>query len=173
MSTIVDRRTVLASAGALVGSGVVAGCLGADSTETDDEQCNVDPLPRECKEASIAEEFADVENFDGIVDRTGRETVTIDVGVKNGEAYVGFGPPVVRVTAGTNLVWRWTGEGGEHDVVATSDHDVDSDRTAREGYTYEYRYDGDMSRVDLSYHCTNHRSARMRGLVLDDSEPTM
>lgn len=58
--------------------------------------------------------FENVNNDDGEADRTDESTVTVAVGADEGFA---FEPAAICVTTGTTVVWKWTGEGGRHNVV--------------------------------------------------------
>ncbi|MBO4246884.1 hypothetical protein IL252_03500 [Halomicrobium sp. IBSBa] len=56
-------------------------------------------------------------------------------------------------------------KGGLHDVVAETDHEIDSRRTDEQGFTYAYVYDGPMSTVHIDYDCSTHREKGMRGVI--------
>ncbi|MFB6141705.1 MAG: halocyanin domain-containing protein, partial [Halosimplex sp.] len=60
--------------------------------------------------------FDGVSNFDGTVDRTGQDEVTIRVGAEGNNGNFAFSPAAVRVDPGTKVVWKWTGKGGQHNV---------------------------------------------------------
>ncbi|MDZ5812581.1 halocyanin domain-containing protein [Halorubrum sp. AD140] len=126
------RRELLAAAGSVAAAGL-SGCTGA-------------LLP--------GEEDEDAEP----VDRTGEETVTVDVGADGGFA---FAPAVVRVDPGTTVVWEWTGVGGSHDVVA-GDGAFESDLVAEEGATFEHAF---TEPGTYEYVCTPHQTRDMKGTV--------
>ncbi|AZH26554.1 halocyanin domain-containing protein [Haloplanus aerogenes] len=106
--------------------------------------------------------LADVDNFDGVVDRTNRSTVTVRVGAAGNGGYYAFEPPAVRVSRGTTVEWTWTGEGGAHDVVAR-DGSFESDLTASADATFSHTF---ATTGTYPYYCTPHRSLGMKGIVV-------
>jgi halocyanin-like protein len=112
--------------------------------------------------------MSDVENSDGIVDRTGRDEVRVDVGVEaNGGAF-GFGPAAVRVDPGTTVTWSWTGDGGSHNVVAADGAFASSLQNAP-GATFTHTFDTDGV---YRYACEPHRNLGMKGVVVVGSATT-
>jgi halocyanin-like protein len=103
-----------------------------------------------------------VQNFDGVVDRTGTDRTTVKVGVENGQGAFGFGPAALRVSTGTEVVWEWTGRGASHNVVA-EDGRFESQLTATEGHTYTRTFE---SPGTVKYYCQPHRSVEMKGVVV-------
>lgn len=132
------RRTVLAA----VAGGVVAataGCLGGDDGTAEDWLSNAN-------------------NYDGMVDRTGQETVTVAVGAGSG---LSFDPAGVRVTTGTEVLWEWTSFGGGHNVVEENGA-FESDLLSGEGETFTHTF----SEPGLyRYVCTPHQTQGMVGAV--------
>ena len=63
--------------------------------------------------------FEGVSNYDGVVNETGNPEITVEVGAKDNDG--AFGLAAVRVDPGTTVVWKWTGNGGSHNVAAESD----------------------------------------------------
>ncbi|MFC7174970.1 halocyanin domain-containing protein [Haloplanus litoreus] len=60
----------------------------------------------------------DSSNFDGtVVDRTDVDTATITVGTGGNRGHFAFDPPILRISTGTTVEWKWTGNGGGHNVV--------------------------------------------------------
>jgi len=106
--------------------------------------------------------FDGVGNYDGTVDRTGQEEVTIQVGADGNDGPFAFGPAAVRVDPGTTVVWEWTGKGGQHNVVGET-HDFESPMQGSEGDTYALELDG--SGV-VKYACAPHRMSGMKGAVV-------
>ena len=132
------RRAVLtAVAGGIAAA--TAGCLGGDSGTT--------------------EQWLDsANNYDGMVDRTGQETVTVAVGAVDGFS---FDPAAVRVTTGTTVRWEWTSFGGLHNVVAENGA-FESELLSGEGETFSHTF----SESDLyRYVCTPHQTRGMLGAV--------
>lgn len=151
MSERFDRRTFVRVTAAAVGTGALAGCIGENGIDPDDD------VPSEIHD------FLDGASvYDGsIADATGESEVRIDVGAGNGLAY---DPAAVRVDAGTTVVWEWTGQGGSHDVAATDDADssFQSDLMSAEGETFEHTFD--EAGIHL-YVCGPHRGQGMLGAI--------
>ena len=151
MSERLHRRTFIRLTTATIGAGALAGCLGGNGTNPDDD------VPGEIHD------FLDgAGGYDGsITDATGESTVQVDVGVGNGLTYE---PAAVRVDAGTTVVWEWTGQGGSHDVASTGDSDssFQSDLMSAEGETFEHTFDD--AGIQL-YVCTPHRGQGMLGAI--------
>jgi len=106
--------------------------------------------------------FSNTSNFDGTVDRTGQETVTITVGAKGNNGNFAFGPAAVQVDPGTTVVWKWSGKGSLHDVVA-EDGSFESETTDEKGHTFEQTFD--ESGV-TKYACSPHKPMGMKGAVV-------
>ncbi len=106
--------------------------------------------------------FDDVENYEGTVDYSGEETVEVMVGA--GEQGLLFEPPAIQVDPGTTVVWEWTGEGGEHNVV-DEDGAFESERTAEAGHTFEHTFEEDDEGEIFRYVCTPHEALGMLGAV--------
>ncbi len=137
------RRTVLgATASGLVMS--LAGCLGAD-----DEEIEAD---------TYGSWFQGARNFEGTVDETDSDEVTVMVGAGQGLSY---DPAAVRITTGTTVVWEWTGLGGSHDVVE-EDRVFESDRYVEEGHTFSHSFEEPGV---YRYVCTPHQAQGMLGAV--------
>ena len=106
--------------------------------------------------------FDDVENYEGTVDYSGEDTVEVMVGA--GEQGLLFEPPAIQVDPGTTVVWEWTGEGGEHNVV-DEDGAFESERTAEAGHTFEHTFEEDDEGEIFRYVCTPHEALGMLGAV--------
>ncbi|WP_411968853.1 halocyanin domain-containing protein [Haloferax sp. YSSS75] len=148
-SPTVGRRNVLRLLGGAALSGTALGTLSnrasAQSSGTD-----------------LDSWFEKTSNYDGIVDETGSSTVTVDVGAEaNGGAF-GFGPAAVRVDPGTTIVWKWTGDGGVHDVTA-EDESFKSELVGEAGHTFEQTFDDEGV---YKYLCTPHAGLGMRGAIV-------
>lgn len=106
--------------------------------------------------------MADVDDFAGVVVRTGTPAVTVRVGTRGNGGYFAFGPPAIRVSSGTTITWEWTGRGGAHDVTAL-DGGFGSGLTADAGATFGHAFDAPGV---YRYYCTPHRSLGMKGVVV-------
>ena len=105
-----------------------------------------------------------------ITDETGADSTTIQVGA-GGQGF-SFSPPAVRVDAGAEVTWEWTGEGGGHNVVST-EGPVDfrsGDPVSDAGTTYSRTFEVGGNHF---YHCVPHSASGMHGVVVVEggSEP--
>lgn len=109
--------------------------------------------------------MADVSNYEGTVDYTGREEVNVSVGA--GENGLLFDPPAVLVDPGTTVTFEWTGAGGQHNVVHQPDSEdadpaFESELMGEEGATFEYTFEEETT---FRYYCSPHRAVGMKGAV--------
>ncbi len=138
------RRTVLgATAGGIAVS--LAGCLGG----ADDEEIEAD---------TYGDWFQNGRNFEGTIDETDSDELTVMVGSGQGLSY---DPAAVRITTGTTIVWEWTGVGGSHDVVE-EDGEFESDQYVEEGHTFSHTFE---ETGVYRYVCTPHQTQGMVGAV--------
>jgi halocyanin-like protein len=106
--------------------------------------------------------FEGVGNFDGTVDKTGSNEVTVTVGADGNNGPYAFDPPAIRVDPGTTIVWEWSGNGGSHNVV-DNDGGFQSDLVGKGGTTFEQTFE---ERGIVKYVCTPHESMGMRGAIV-------
>ena len=136
-----ERRRYLAlAAGSLA---ALAGCSGDGGGGSD---------------GSYGDWFANVDNYDGEVDRTDAGDVTVEVGADDGFA---FAPAAIQVEPGTTVTWAWTGRGGQHNVVER-DGAFRSAYHTEEGATFEHTFD---ERGLFPYLCEPHEGLGMKGGV--------
>ena len=76
---------------------------------------------------------------------------------------IAFDPPAVQVDPGTTIIWEWTGNGGQHNVVAEEGGEFESELTAEAGFTFEQTLD---SEGVIKYFCQPHRALGMKGVVV-------
>lgn len=138
-----NRRGLIRTSTLLLLSGL-AGCSGGGRTAPD-----------------YNDWFDNVENFDGTVDRTDRDTVQVEVGAEGNDGWYAFEPAAVLISPGTLVEWRWTGKGGDHNVVSESGS-FRSEYANSEGYVYSREFG--RSGVHL-YYCEPHRSLGMKGAI--------
>jgi halocyanin-like protein len=112
------------------------------------------------QEDDFGEWFENVDNYDGIQNRTGNDQVTVTVGSEANGGNYGFDPAAIRVDPGTEVVWEW--RAGSHNVVH-HEGDFESELTDEEGFTFTQTFDEDG--VNL-YYCTPHRDLGMKGAVV-------
>jgi halocyanin-like protein len=107
--------------------------------------------------------FDDVGNYDGTtVDATGQGEVTVSVGAEGNGGAFAFDPPAIQVDPGTTVVFEWTGEGGQHNVVSEEGDDFQSDLVAEAGFTFEHTFEEEGI---TTYYCEPHLSLGMKGAV--------
>lgn len=149
-----QRRAFLAAlTGGVAG---VAGCLGSGGAQSSSGS-NGDSTST----GEYDGWFEGVTNYDGTVDRTGQDRVTVKVGTRaNGGGY-GFGPAAIEVTTGTTVVWEWTGAGGTHNVLA-EDGSFQSQYATKKGYTFEHTFEETGT---YTYYCKPHINMGMKGAV--------
>jgi len=109
--------------------------------------------------------FDGVSNFDGnTVDKTGSDSVEITVGAEGNNGAYAFDPPAVRVTPGTEVVWKWSGNGGGHNVVSDGDGPLDSGNAVSDsGTTYSHTFE---EYGIYKYVCVPHEGLGMKGAVV-------
>ncbi|WP_435096699.1 halocyanin domain-containing protein [Halorubrum sp. N11] len=171
LDTRFDRRRFVQATGAAAVATFLAGCSGGDGgdgTTSGDETTDDggdDSGSDDGGSEFLAEEpdyggwFDDVDNYEGTVDATGSDSVTVNVGAGSG---LSFDPPAIAVSAGTTVVWEWTGEGGGHNVSAESGA-FQSETIDEEGHTFEYTFEETGTH---EYVCTPHKAVGMKGAVV-------
>ena len=183
-----DRRTFIGTTAALGTTTLLAGCTGAGGSgdgsgdggsgsdesggdggdDGDDDGSDGDGSGGDSggdeggeflsEEPNYDGWFENVGNYEGTVDRTGADEVTVKVGAGDG---LTFGPAAVAVSSGTTVVWEWTGEGGGHNV-AESDGAFESETVTEGGHTFEHTFE--ESGI-ATYVCTPHEATGMKGAV--------
>ncbi|WP_280536802.1 halocyanin domain-containing protein [Halopenitus sp. POP-27] len=99
-----------------------------------------------------------VSNYEGTVDLTGQDEVTVSVGAGNGLL---FDPPAILVDPGTTVVWEWTGQGGQHNV-SEADGAFESELIQEGGHTFEHTFESEGT---FRYQCDPHEAVGMKGVV--------
>jgi halocyanin-like protein len=114
--------------------------------------------------------MSDVGNYQAVFDRTGESEVRVGVGTEGNGGNFAFGPPAIQVDPGTTVVWEWTGEGGQHNVVSESGASFESDLTDEAGFSFEFTFEEEGI---TKYFCQPHLSLGMKGVVVvGDNVPT-
>lgn len=107
----------------------------------------------------------DTPNYEGVTDRTGESSVTVDVGA--GQNGLFFDPPAVRVDDGTSVTWEWTGNGGEHSVESVETPGEgwsNSDGLLESGtHSWSREFTGEGTHL---YECRHHTGVGMRGAIV-------
>jgi halocyanin-like protein len=139
MDDTLGRRAVLAAVAGSVAA--TAGCLGGDT-----EGGPYDGW------------LSNANDFEAVVDRTGRGEVQVAVGAGSG---LSFDPVAVRVSPGTTIRWEWTSFGGGHNVVEENGV-FESELLFEEGSTFSHTLDEPGV---YRYVCTPHQTQGMLGVV--------
>lgn len=147
VSTPRGRRAFLRTAGAVAVTGALAGCSDDGSGGNGDGPDSVDDW------------LSGTGNYDSVQDRTGRSSVTVEVGARGNNGANAFAPAAVEVSPGTTVTWEWVD--GHHNVVAT-DGSFDSGTPERDA-TFSHTFD---SPGTFYYYCDPHRSIDMKGAVV-------
>lgn len=108
--------------------------------------------------------LSDVGNYDGVVDRTGQESIEVLVGADGNGGNFAFEPAAVQVDPGTEIVWQWTGEGGGHNVHAVEGADFNSGEPVADADT-TYTQTVDETGV-IKYQCDPHVTLGMKGVIV-------
>jgi halocyanin-like protein len=161
------RRFLTVTAGATASTVLLAGCSsdsdgdddGGDSGDDEggDENGGSDGAPSE-----VEDYLGDANNYDGVVDETGTDSVEVAVG-SNGEN--AFGPAAVRVSSGTTIAWDW--KNGSHNVVPDTVPDGSNwegdDTIEQPDYSHEHTFE---TAGTYLYYCSPHESVGMKGAVV-------
>lgn len=151
------RRDYLHALG-LGGMAALAGCSAAGASTSEHD---ADPtLPTE---PDYGGWFSGVSNYNATVDRRNESRVGVEVGAHGNMGAFGFGPAAVAVSPGATVVWRWTGKGGGHNVVADDGSFTSGGLVDAAGHTYELRFDAPGI---FRYVCEPHRTMGMRGAAV-------
>ncbi|WP_129112713.1 halocyanin domain-containing protein [Halegenticoccus tardaugens] len=162
-----NRRSFLATTGAVLTATFVAGCTGGGSgggtddgrsegTDGDDGNGGGSDGGGE---SDVEDWMGDANNYDEVEDMTGESEVTVEVGADDGFAYA---PAAIEIDSGTTVVWEWTGEGGGHDV-ADADGEFESELLSDAGETFEHPFEESGT---YTYSCTPHEAQGMKGVVV-------
>ncbi len=122
----------------------ITGCLGGGETPTEPEP---------------GDHLENVDNYEQFEDHTGKEQVKVMVGT--GEDGWQYSPPAITVDPGTEIVWEWTGKGGEHNVQFPGSTRK-SELTDEEGHTYSRTFSDPGTYL---YECLPHRGLGMKGAI--------
>ncbi|WP_158059235.1 halocyanin domain-containing protein [Halorussus halophilus] len=174
-----DRRTVLKTITVGAASAALAGCTSTgDTGGSDGSDTSASDTSNENEDSDTTKEsggsdsgsnsvsfdgwFDDVSNYDGVADKTGSSEVTVEVGAEGNNGAFGFGPAALEVASGTKVVWKWTGEGGAHNVV-TDSGEFESEMKSEAGYTFSHTFE---SSGTYKYYCEPHKTMGMKGAIV-------
>lgn len=154
-----SRRTFLKTAAAVSVAGpLLAGCTSSGTQSGGDSSSGSD--------GGGAPAFGgwldDTANYDSVADKTGASAVAVEVGAESTNGPYAFAPPAIRIGTGTTVTWKWTGEGGSHNVAA-QDGSFKSELSAEKGHTFEHTFDNSGT---YKYSCEPHEAMGMKGVVV-------
>ncbi|WP_231185855.1 halocyanin domain-containing protein [Haladaptatus sp. DYF46] len=171
-----SRRTYIKASSALLTGGFLAGCTSGeaeteDSKETEDDKETEDGNSTSNDTATesgsslsddAVEYLSDARSYsgDGPEDYTGRTEVEVENG--GGSRGKAFDPAAIRIDAGTTVVWKWTGRGGKHDVVAV-DGSFESELVESSSKTFSHTFE---ETGETLYNCSEHEDKGMKGVVV-------
>jgi halocyanin-like protein len=176
------RRFIRGITGVAIGV-AVAGCRAPGTSQPDDSDTTGSPAgadeatvpdtdtPTETDSggdnsvpAAVREHLSDVGNFAGTLrDRTGEETVTVDVGAAGNGGNFAFAPPAIEISVGTTVQWEWTGNGGAHNVVELDERFTSGPAVSGTGVQFERAF-GEPG--VYNYYCNPHRALGMKGSIV-------
>ena len=112
----------------------------------------------------VSDYLSDTSNFDGTVeDMTGSGNVEVAVGAEGNDGNYAYSPAAVRIDAGTDINWAWTGEGQAHNVVAESGAFDSGDPVDQSGNNFQHTFE---ETGVYRYYCTPHKALGMKGAVI-------
>ncbi len=112
------------------------------------------------EEPDYGDWFDDVGNYQGTLDMTDADEIQVAVGT--GDQGFLFDPPAIAVSAGTDVVFEWTGKGGQHNVK-DEDDTFDSGLESEEGFVFTHTF---QNTGTYRYVCSPHLALGMKGAVV-------
>jgi halocyanin-like protein len=104
-------------------------------------------------------------NFDGTVDRTGQDSVTVEVGADGNGGPYAFAPAAVRVDPGTTITFEWTSD--THNVLIEEQPSGSGwsgvQNIENTGFTHEHTFETEGI---YKYYCQPHLALGMKGAVV-------
>lgn len=158
-----ERREFIRTASGLA-AGTAAGAAAASGASPAVAQAEEPDWPSFVEEAP---------NF-GTSDQRGESEVTVQVGAGDGFQ---FEPSAIWIDPGTTVIWEWTGEGGQHNVVTEADASTEGAELSAPlqeaaGATYEHTFGEDADGSITAYYCEPHIGLDMKGGVAVGEVPT-
>ncbi|KAB1196657.1 MULTISPECIES: halocyanin domain-containing protein [Haloferax] len=160
MSELFSRRSFLQTTVATTGITLLAGCNSASGGSDEDSGGDTGGADTEVRD--FGGFFERTQNYDGVRDLTGEDSVTVEVGAEGNGGGFAFGPAAVKISPGTTVVWEWTGNGGTHNVLHRGG-EFESELTAIEGTTFEHTFE---ETGEYRYVCVPHETLGMVGVVV-------
>lgn len=162
-----DRRTVLRTSAALVAAGLLAGCSDDGSSDGNgggnDDNDNGNGNGNE--DYDFGGFFDGVDSYDGLVDETGSDAVTVTVGAEGNGGPYAYDPTAVKVDAGTTVTFEWVSD--THNVAVVDQPDdagwEGHETIENEGFSFESTFETPGA---YTYVCEPHESLGMKGAIV-------
>jgi halocyanin-like protein len=114
---------------------------------------------------------AETGNFDGTVDRTGQDSVTVEVGAEGNGGPYAFGPAAVRVDPGTTITFEWVSD--THNVLIEDQPSGAGwggvEAIENTGFSHEHTFETEGV---YKYYCQPHLALGMKGAVVVGAAPS-
>jgi halocyanin-like protein len=114
---------------------------------------------------------AETQNFDGTVDRTGQDSVTVEVGSEGNGGPYAFGPAAVRVDPGTTITFEWVSD--THNIlIEEQPSDADwsgAQNIENSGFSHEHTFETEGV---YKYYCQPHLALGMKGAIVVGPKPS-
>ena len=113
----------------------------------------------------------ETKNFDGTVDRTRQDSVTIEVGSQGNGGPYAYGPAAVRIDPGTTVTFEWVSN--THNVLIEeqpSDSGWDGvEAIENQGFSHEFTFETEGI---YKYYCQPHLALGMKGAMVVGAAPS-
>jgi len=110
-------------------------------------------------------------NFDGTVDRTGQDSVTVEVGSQGNGGPYAFGPAAVRVDPGTTVTFEWVSD--THNVLIEDQPSGAGwggvEAIENTGFSHEHTFETEGI---YKYYCQPHLALGMKGAIVVGAAPS-
>ncbi|MEF8776170.1 MAG: halocyanin domain-containing protein [Haloarculaceae archaeon] len=166
-----SRRGFLRTGALAAGTAAASGTATAQESEDGEGTATAEPTPTGREVPDFDGYLEDVSNYDEeLTDLRGQDEVTVEVGAAGNNGNFAFGPAAVQIEPGTTVVWEWTGEGGQHNVLHEDGDAFGSELKGEAGATFEHEF-GEAG--VYRYYCDPHKALGMKGaIVVGDDYPT-
>ena len=107
----------------------------------------------------------ETQNFDGTVDRTGQDAVTVEVGSEGNGGPYAFGPAAVRVDPGTTITFEWVSN--THNILIEEQPSGSGwggvEAIENSGFSHEHTFETEGI---YKYYCQPHLALGMKGAIV-------
>ncbi|MFB6122142.1 MAG: halocyanin domain-containing protein [Haloferacaceae archaeon] len=107
----------------------------------------------------------ETKNYDGVVDETGSDTVTVEVGAQGNGGPYAFAPAAVRIDPGTTVKFTWVSD--THNIMIEEQPSgagwEGHQPIENQGFEYEHTFETEGI---YKYYCQPHRALGMKGAIV-------